>query len=148
MSARSPFTVRIAPRLFSVAALGELSVGLAVLAFPGAVVGLLLAATLTGVGLVVARLVGIAVIALGLTWWLARSVLHQQLKCIAPGFISYNLGVGLLFLLYALSATRQVPLSWVVALVHLLVGLGFSATVIIRHRPAKSDERGPTIGAA
>jgi hypothetical protein len=97
---------------------GELGIGLAVLAFAGPVMGLLLAATLAGVGLVVARMVGITLIALGLTWWLTRSILQQQLKCIAPGFISYNLGVGLLFLLYALSATQPVPLSWAVAFVH------------------------------
>jgi hypothetical protein len=139
---------RIAPRLLVVAALGELAVGLAVLVSPGPVTELLLAATLAGVGLVVARVLGIAVIALGLTWWLARSFLHQQLKCIAPGFISYNLGVGLLFLFYALAATRPVPLSWAVALVHLLQGLTFTATVVIRHRPTRSDEAGPTIGAA
>ena len=139
---------RIAPRLFVVAALGELVVGLAVLAFPGPALGLLLAATLGDVGLVVARMVGIAVIALGLTWWLARSVLHRQFKWIAPGFISYNLGVGLLFLLYALAATRPVPLSWVVALVHLLEGLAFTGTVVIRHRRARSDARGAKSRAA
>lgn len=140
---------RIARQLFMVAAVGEIAVGLAVLAFSGPVMGLLLAAALTGVGLVVARMVGIAIIALGLTWWFSRNVLHQQLKFIAPGFIGYNFGVGLLFLLYALAAHRPVPLSWAVALAHLMVGLAFSATVVIRHRPARSDEEGgSTIRAA
>jgi hypothetical protein len=128
--------------------MGELSVGLAVLAFPGPVKGLLLAATLVGIGLVIARMLGTAVIALGITWWLARSDVHRQLRRMAPGFIGYNPGVGMLFLLYALVVTRPVPLSWAVALVHLLVGFAFSATVVIRHRPARSGEAGPPLGAA
>ena len=82
---------RIAPRLLALGALGELAIGLAVLAFPGPVMGLLVDAALADVGLVIARIAGIAVIALGLTWWFSRSVLNHQLKCIAPGLISYNL---------------------------------------------------------
>jgi hypothetical protein len=139
---------RIASRLFALGAIGELTVGLAVLAFPGPVMGLLLAATLVGIGLVIARMLGIAVIALGMTWWLARNDLHRQLRRMAPGFIGYNLGVGTLFLLYALVVTRPVPLSWAVALVHLMVGLAFSATLVVRHRPARSGEAGPSLGAA
>jgi hypothetical protein len=123
---------RIASWLFALGAVGELAAGIAVLAFPGPVMGLLLAAPLVGIGLVIARMLGIAVIALGMTWWLARSDLHRQLRRMAPGFIGYNLGVGMLFLLYALVVTRPVPLSWAVALVHLLVGLAFSTTIVIR----------------
>jgi hypothetical protein len=56
--------------------MGELAVGLAVLAFPGPVMGLLLATTPVGIGVVIARVLGIALIALGMTWWLARQLLE------------------------------------------------------------------------
>ena len=138
---------RIASWLFALGAMGELAVGLAVLAFPGPVVGLLLAATLVGIGLVVARMFGIAIIALGVTWWLARTD-QRQLTHMAPGFIGYNLGVGLLFLLYALVVTRPVLLLWAVALLHLLIGFAFIATVVIRHRSARSEEAESSRGAA
>ena len=123
---------RIGRLVFAVLALIELGVGLAVLAFPGTVGGLLLAAPLEGVGLVVARMLGIAIFALGLTWWLANRDPYQWRKRIAPGFISYNLGVGLLFFLYALAATRVMILPWTVAVFHLLVGFASAMTVLVR----------------
>lgn len=135
------------PGLFAVAAASELVVGLAVLAFPGAVMGLLLASPPTGVGLVVARLLGTAIIALGLTWWFARGDLRQKFKRIAPGFIVYNLGVGLLFLLYALAAGRRDPLPWVVGLVHLSLGLAFGVAVVSWRRSESADEGGPAVAA-
>jgi hypothetical protein len=119
---------------------------LAVLAFPGAVMGLLLATTLEGLSLVIARMLGLAIMALGVTWWLAGSDLQQQLRRIAPGFIIYNVGMGVLFLCYALSSARAVP--WAVALVHLLVGFAFTAGVVINVGFSRSDERGSSIPAA
>jgi hypothetical protein len=139
---------RIESWLFALAAAGEIAVGLAVLAFPGPVMELLLAETIVGIGLIVARMFGLAIIALGMTWWLTRSDLHRQLKRMAPGFIIYNLGVGIVFLLYALLATRPVPFSWAVALLHLLVGVAFSAAVVIGHRPATPGEAVPPLRAA
>jgi hypothetical protein len=138
---------RAAQRSFAVVAATEVAVGLAVLAFPGAVMGLLLNSTLTGVGLVVTRLLGIAIIALGLTWWFAKIDLRLQFKRVAPGFISYNMGVGLLFLLYSLTATRPVPLSWVVSLVHLLVGLAFGVAAVRWHKLERPNDGVPSIAA-
>jgi hypothetical protein len=116
--------------LLTLMALGELGVGVLVLAFPAPVMGLLLAAPVEGVGLVVTRMAGIAVTALGLTWWRARRDLDQRLTRIAPGFLVYNLGVGLLFLAYAATAAGSVPVSWIVAALHLLAGLAFAATLL------------------
>jgi len=130
--ASNSLPTRVAGLLFSVMALGELGVGFVVLVFPSSVSEVLLGAPLEGVGAVVARMAGIAIAALGLTWWLTRSDLDKRPNAVAPGFIGYNLGVGLLFLAYALSTTRPVPLAWLVAIVHLLGGVAFCAAILVR----------------
>ena len=58
--------------LIEASAIGELGVGIAVVLFPRTVSGLLLGAPIQGTGAVIARLVGVAVAALGLTWWFRR----------------------------------------------------------------------------
>jgi hypothetical protein len=139
MNLREPITstprlMRITAVLFGVAALAEIGVGIAVLAFPEPVTGFLLTAPIDGVGVVVARMLGIAVIALGLHWWLTRDDLGERpLRC-APGFIVYNLGVGLLFVSYALAANRPVPVPWLIAELHLLAGLAFVGAMLFRQR--------------
>jgi len=125
----------LAGLLLTVMALGELGVGLLVLAFPGPVTGLLLAVQVGGVGLVAARMAGIAIAALGLTWWHARHDRDQRLTRVAPGFLVYNLGVGLLFLAYAVTASTAVPLSWATAAVHLLAGFAFAAALLASLKP-------------
>jgi hypothetical protein len=116
--------------LLGASALGELAVGIAVAIFPRTVSDVLLGAPAEGVGAVVARMAGVAIAALGLTWWLARNDLDERLTSIAPGFLGYNFGVGVLFLLYALASTASVPVTWLVAGVHLLAGLGFCALFV------------------
>jgi hypothetical protein len=121
--------------LFTASALGEIAVGIAVAVFPGTVMGWLLGAAIEGTGVVVARMAGIAVAALGLTWWVDRRRLNdQRLRQGAAGFIVYNLGVGLLFLVYAWTADRALPVSWLVAAVHLVAGGAYAAALT---RPAR-----------
>jgi hypothetical protein len=120
--------------LFEASAIGEVAVGVAVILFPRTVSGFLLGAPIEGLGAVIARMAGFAVAALGLTWWMASSDLDRSLNPIAPGFFAYNLGVGLLFLLYALAATASVTVAWLVAAVHLLAGLGFCGVLFVQQR--------------
>ena len=123
--------------LIEASAIGELAVGIGVALFPRTVSGLLLGAPIEGIGAVIARLAGVAVAALGLTWWSARSSLDQWLTPIAPGFFGYNLGVGLLFLSYALAATASVTVAWLVAAVHLLAGFAFGAAFVVEQRSSQ-----------
>jgi hypothetical protein len=122
--------------MFAASALGELAVGIAAAVFPGAVTGFLLGAPVDGTGTVVARMAGIAVAALGLGWWIDKDRLDdRRLRQIAAGFTGYNLGVGLLFLGYAWNADRALPVSWLVAAVHLLVA-GAYVTALVCLAPA------------
>ncbi len=116
--------------LLTASALGEIGVGAAVLLFPE-LVSLLLSAPLDAYGLVVAQLLGGAALAIGLTWWMARAAPEQPLSRYVPGYIVFNLVVGLLFLLQALEATRPAALPWIVGAVHLALGLGLTATLLV-----------------
>src|SRR5262245_2481406 len=116
--------------LFTASALGEIGIGAAVLLFPE-LVSLLLSEPLDAYGLVVAQLLGGATLALGLTWWMARAAPEQPLSRYVPGYIVFNLVVGLLFLLQALEATGSAALPGIVGAVHLLAGLGLTATLLL-----------------
>jgi hypothetical protein len=112
-------------------ALGELCVGAALALLPADAIGLLLNGTLSGVSLVVARVLGITLIALGLTWWSARKA-PAALRSRAVGFLAYNFGMGMLLLLLALLAGRFAAVFWLVAWLHLLTGLGFALGAPVR----------------
>ncbi len=114
---------RAARLIFTLGALGEMVVGLLVALFPGPVMGFLLGAPLDSTGAVAARMIGITVAALGVTWWTGRKSLDgRRLHEFAGGFLIYNFGVGVLFLVHAATAARALPIAWLVAGGHLLLG--------------------------
>ena len=113
-------------------AIGETSVGMIILALPREVVQLLIDAALDARGLIVARMMGVAVLALGITWWMARGD-ADRLSRYSAGFIVYNLGVGALFGWAALAAS-QPALPWIVCVVHLAAGVAFA--VLVRRNPS------------
>jgi hypothetical protein len=89
--------------------------------------GFLLGAPLEGAGTVAARMMGIAVAALGLAWWPDRHRLDPpRLRQVAAGFIGYNVAVGLLFLAHAWTVDQPIPVSWLVGAVHVLTGCAFA----------------------
>jgi hypothetical protein len=117
--------------LFATGALGEFGVGLALLAFPGEVTSRALDTSLAATDFVLGRVFGLALIALGLTWWGAcKERDGRPSGPIATGFIAYNLGAGLLMALQALAAVHAVPIVWFAALLHLALGLAFSLAVL------------------
>jgi hypothetical protein len=120
--------------LFEASAIGELAVGIAVVLFPRTVSAFLFGAPIEGIGAVIARMAGVAVAALGLTWWLVSGDLDRWLMPIAPGFVGYNLGVGLLFLSYALTVDGRATVAWLVAAIHLLAGVAFCADLFVQQR--------------
>jgi hypothetical protein len=109
-------TERIVQRLFAVCSYAEIAVGIAALAFPQ-VVSLLLDAALDAHGLLVARMLGVAALAFGITWRGARRDPRSAPRY-AVGFVIYNLGVGTLFGIGAAAAERS-AVPWLVAAFHL-----------------------------
>ena len=122
---------RAARLIFTLGALGEIGVGLLVTLFPGPVMGFLLGAPLDSAGTVAARMIGITVAALGVTWWAGRRGLDtRRLYENAGGFLVYNLGVGILFLAHAATTAHALPVAWLVAAGHLLLGSAYLMAVL------------------
>ena len=118
---------RATAMLFAACALAEIAIGAILLVFPQ-VASFLLAASLDANGLLVARALGSALFALGLTWWSMRNDAHAVSGCRA-GFIFYNLVVGALLAFQALHVVR--PLWPALAgAVHLLAGAAFAVTTV------------------
>jgi hypothetical protein len=77
-----------------VAAVGEISTGLALLAVPSVVGELLLGEQLTGAALPVARVAGIALIALGIACWPCSPLVGMLIYSAAVTLYLAYLGVG------------------------------------------------------
>ena len=113
-------------------AIGEVLTGIAILALPREVALLLVDASLDAQGLVVARVLGVAALALGVTWWAARDDAHGVSRC-GAGFIVYNTGVGALFGWAARGASHPV-LPWIVCVVHLAAAAVFFSNSTLRRK--------------
>jgi hypothetical protein len=127
MAERQTFgMLRAAHVVLALATLGEVGIGIAGLVYPQ-IIALLMDARLDAGGLMVARMLGVAVLALGLTWWVARDDPRRVVRH-AAGFLVYNFGIGVLFALVAASAA-QPALPALVAALHLLVGATVAAAL-------------------
>lgn len=120
---------RFARVLFIASALGEVAVGLAGLAWP-ALLGVLLDIELDRGGLVVARMLAAAALAIGATWWFERRQ-ADALPRNAAGFLIYNFAIGALFVAQGLAAVRP-ALPTVLGLVH--VGAAIAFLVLVPRR--------------
>jgi hypothetical protein len=129
---------RAAELLLTLSAAGEVGVGLLAALLPAPVMRFLLGAPLEATGVVVARMMGIAVAAMGLAWWPDRNRLDpERLREVAPSFIGYNLGVGLLFVAVAWTIGRELSVPALVASVHLLAASGLA--IIVSRKRATDD---------
>ena len=119
--------VRAAVFVMTLVAVGEMLVGVFVLALPREMVLLLIGAALDARALFVARMLGIAVLVLGITWWMVRGD-AERLPRYSAGFIVYNIGAGVIFG-WAAFAAVQPALPWIACVVHLTAGAAFWALV-------------------
>lgn len=126
-----PANERAAELLVAFMAIGESSVGMILLVLPRELAFVLVDAVLDARGSIVARMMGIAVLALGVTWWRTRCD-APRLARYSAGFIVYNLGVGALFGWAALTAS-QPAVPWIVCVAHLAAGMAFM--VLVRRNP-------------
>ena len=97
-------------KLLTMAAVGELATGFALLVAPSIVGRLLLGAELTGVAILVARVLGIALIALGIACWPGLTAL-----C---GMLTYSVLATLYLLYLAIRGNWVGPLLWPAVALH------------------------------
>ncbi len=100
-------------KLLPLAAVGELATGLAFLIVPSLVAQLLLGEELTGVALPVARVLGIALIALGVACWpgVRRSV----------GMLTYSAAVSLYLAYLGFAGGASGILLWPAVVLHAIL---------------------------
>ena len=109
-------TERTVQRLFTACSYVEIAFGIAALAVPQ-LVSLLLDAALDAHGLLVARMLGVAALAFGISWRGVRRDPRSASRY-AVGFVIYNLGLGTLFAIGAAAAERSAA-PWLAAAFHL-----------------------------
>jgi drug/metabolite transporter (DMT)-like permease len=117
-------------KLLTVAAVAEAATGVALIVFPSLVGRLLLGTELTGVSMPVARVLGIALIALGVACWPDSTAL-----C---GILTYG-ALATLYLLYLGIRGHWVgPLLWPVVVLHAVL------TLLLARAWFKPQDQGPT----
>jgi len=106
--------------LFNSAAIVEVLVGLALLVAPLLVIGLLLGDGLGPTGVAVARVLGIALLAVSVAGWQSPG----QDTHLAPraGLCIYNVGVAALLMYLGTTGGMNGPFLWPVAALHGLIG--------------------------
>jgi hypothetical protein len=118
-----------APRLLAIGAALEIPVGLALLAVPSPLSSLLLGATLSGAGLVVARLAGGGLLALGIACWFARATpIGRAGIGVAVALLIYNV-VACVTLFLAAGGNA---LTMSVAVLHGLIAIALLAALATR----------------
>jgi hypothetical protein len=101
-------------KLLALAAVVEAATGLALIVAPSLVGRLLLGAEFTGVAMPVARVLGIALIALGVACWPGPALL---------GMLTYGALVTAYLLYLALGGERIAPLLWPAVVLHAVLTL-------------------------
>lgn len=99
-------------RALTFAAVGEASTGLALLIVPGLVGRLLLGEELTGIAIPVARVAGIALIALGVACWPGTPLV---------GMLTYGAGVALYLSYVGLAGGMSGILLWPAVILHAIL---------------------------
>lgn len=121
-------------KLLAIAAVAEAATGLALLVVPSLVGRLLLSAELSGVSVVIGRVTGIALIALGVTCWPGQTALCGMLtySALATAFLAY-LGIG---------GKWVGPLLWPAVALHAVLTLLLTRTWLANRR-TDGQQQGP-----
>ena len=100
-------------KLLAIAAVGEAGTGLVLLVYPPIVVRLLFAAEIAGAGVVMSRIAGISLIALGIACWPGRGA--NWALC---GMLTYSLLVTLYLIYLGVGGEWTGKLFWPAVAVH------------------------------
>jgi hypothetical protein len=114
----------------------EFGTGLVLVAFPSALATLLFGAQLdTPVGLTVARLGGVALLAIGTTCWLARlDGQSRVVRGLAGAMVIYNAGAVAIFVYAGLAIRLSGVGLWPVVVAHAAMAT-WCITVLVSRRP-------------
>ncbi len=106
--------------LFKASALVEVGTGVALLVAPTLVVGLLVGDGVSPIGVAVARVLGIAVLSLGVAGWESPG----QDTRLAPraGLCLYNVGAAIMFVILGTYGGMNGMLLWPAAVLHAVIG--------------------------
>ena len=116
-------------QLLTIATMAECLAGLALMVTPDAGVRLLLGVEPGAVGSMVGRIAGVALLALGIACWGARSdsgggAHTGTLRAIT----TYNSGAGLLLLAFVATGKSTGVAVWIAGILHLALAAGFVAS--------------------
>ena len=100
-------------KLLAIAAVGEAGTGFVLLVYPPIVVRLLFAAEIAGAGVVMSRIAGISLIALGIACWPARGA-----NWALSGMLTYSLLVTLYLIYLGAGGEWTGKLFWPAVAVH------------------------------
>ena len=121
-------------RLLGLGAVLETLVGLGLVVSPSPLVSLLLGEPLSDTGLVVARLAGGGLLALGIACWYARATPIARAGIgVAVAFLAYNIVACVTLALAQPVSTNRVLLLGASAL-HGLLAIGLSAALVVGNR--------------
>ena len=121
--------------LLAIAAAGEAVIGVVLLIYPPIVIKLLLGAQVVGAGVIMSRICGIGLIALGLACWPSRVPTHAPLR----GMLTYS-SLATFYLFYlGLSGQWFGALLWPAIAVHLILTILLARA---RFEARKANETG------
>jgi hypothetical protein len=129
--------------LFNVSAIIEVSTGLALLAAPLFVIGLLLGDGLGPTGVAVARVLGVGLLSVGVAGWESQG--QDILLAPRAGLCIYNIGAATVFVILGTAGGMNGILLWPAAILHALIG-AIMLWVMLAPAQKVSDEEGTNSG--
>jgi hypothetical protein len=121
-------------KLLMLAAAGEAAVGLGLVVHPAIVVQLLFGTEIAGAGMVMSRIAGIALIALGIACWPGRAM-RGRAAAAPGGMLAYSLLATLYLAYLGLGGEWAGTLLWLAVAVHAVLTI-LLVRAWLRDRPA------------
>jgi hypothetical protein len=122
-------------QLLALAAALECLTGVAAIVIPGIVIALLLGVEPSSAALMTGRLLGVALLSLGVACWYATTDKGGSARTGTLRAITlYNAGVGLLLVVFAATGMATGLLAWIAGILHLGLAVAFAAS--LRHSAA------------
>ena len=125
--------------LLSVAAVIEVTTGIALITTPHAVSGLLLGVDLAGAGVAVGRVAGVALLSLGLMCWMSRQ--QDNKTPVLTAMLTYNLLVTIYLTYLGFEGQLVGTLLWPVIAIHTVLTLLFGYVVFNDRGPSTASNR-------